>query len=74
MEPHLRIYDFTACVMDKNKVDSHIPFTANNSFYIPGKSVSFNCGGKQINLSQFQSLGYDVGSNVYDKLDISIDE
>lgn len=63
------IYYFAGCRPDGN-MDSLVPLTANNSFFIPGKEISFKCGGKTMSLSDFQLLGYDVGSHVYGELDI----
>ena len=47
-----------------------IPMTANNSFFIPGKNVYFWCGGVNMTLLEFQLLGFDIGSQVYDELGI----
>lgn len=63
------IYQFGGCHPGGNMEDL-VPFTANNTFFIPGKEVLFNCGGQKLNLLDFQLLGYDIGSHVYDELDI----
>lgn len=63
------IYSFGGC--RTNGYMDDIPFTANNTFYIPGETVSFKCGSEEISLAQFQSLGYDIGSHVYSELDIA---
>ena len=63
------VYHFSGC-NPNGEMYNLVPFTANNSFFIPGQELSFNCGGKQFNLHDFQLLGYDIGSHVYDELDI----
>ena len=61
------VYLFGACVLSgPNKL---IPFTANNSFYIPNKSIYINCERKKLSLSEFQKMGNDIGSTVADIAD-----
>lgn len=63
------VYSFGGCQTDGN-IENLIPLTANNSFFVPGNEVAFNCGGQTISLLYFQFMGYDIGSSVNGKLDI----
>ena len=63
------IYSFSGCNPNGDMKDL-IPMTANNSFFIPGKNVYFWCGGVNMTLLEFQLLGFDIGSQVYDELGI----
>jgi len=59
------IYYFSGC--NTNNLLNQVPFTASNTFYLPpGNSSTFVCsvGGtnKNLGLSDFQKLGYDIGS------------
>ena len=39
-----------------------IPFTANNTFYVPHKEIYILCSDVIFTLDEFQLLGYDIGS------------
>ena len=43
-----------------------VPYTHHNRLHLPsGKSdIAINCGGKVMGLADFQTLGYEVGSQV----------
>ncbi len=58
------IYSFSKC--DPTNPKDLVPFTANNSFYAPGKYVFVDCGNTKLELTQYQDLGYDIGSTVQD--------
>ena len=62
------IYSFSSCTPLGNNTGV-IPFTANNTFYAPGEYVYVKCGDEKLSLFEFQLLGYDVGSEVYDPVD-----
>ena len=62
------IYEFSSCTPFGNNAGL-IPFTANNTFYAPGEYVYVKCGDEKLFLFEFQLLGYDVGSEVYDPVD-----
>jgi hypothetical protein len=38
--------------------------SASNTFYTPSGQASFNCGRASLSLSDWQKLGYDLGSAV----------
>ena len=64
------IYKFGSC--DPNKpLKGIVPFTANNQFFAPNKDIYIKCKDKQFSLSDYQKLGYDVGSTVSDVPDTS---
>ena len=62
------IYDFSSCIPGGNNTGL-IPLTANNTFYAPNKDVFIKCGNVKYTLQEFQSLGYDIGSVVYEPVD-----
>ena len=62
------VYNFQACTPTGNNTRL-IPFTANNTFYAPKEYIYIKCGNEDLSLSQFQTMGYDIGSTVYDPVD-----
>ena len=62
------VYHFETCSPFRSN-DGLVPFTANNSFYAPNQYIYIMCGGEQLSLSEYQSMGYDIGSEVYDVVD-----
>lgn len=56
------IYQFSSC--DPEDPKDLVPFTANNSFYAPRKEIYIRCGGANWTLSDYQKMGYDIGSTV----------
>lgn len=59
------IYRYGSCNPSGNNTGL-IPLTANNTFYAPNKDIYIKCGDVNWSLAHFQSLGYDIGSRVYD--------
>ena len=64
------IYSFVTCNPNGNNTGL-IPFTANNSFYAPNKDVFIRCGDQKLSLAEFQAMGYDIGSQVFNPVDAS---
>ena len=62
------IYHFSSC--DPKDPKDLVPYTAYNSFYAPNKMVYIKCGNVNFTLSDFQKIGYDVGSTVSDPVDV----
>lgn len=62
------VYEFNSCDPGK-PLRGIVPMTANNKFYAPEKDVYFKCGSKQFSLSDYQKLGYDIGSTVEGMVD-----
>ena len=62
------IYDFQECNLAQDSRDL-VPNTANNVFYAPYKELNVFCGGKNITLQEYQRLGFDIRSVVYDLID-----
>ena len=62
------IYKFSSCSPIQNNTGL-IPFTANNTFYAPGEYIYVKCGDEELLLFEFQLLGYDIGSEVYNPVD-----
>ena len=62
------VYQFGTCTPTGNNTGL-IPFTANNTFYAPNEYIYITCGKEELLLFEFQSLGYDIGSEVYDPVD-----
>ncbi len=58
------IYQFSSC--DASNPEGLVPFTANNSFYAPNRHIYIKCRGTNFTLSDYQRLGYDIGSTVSD--------
>ena len=64
------VYNYTTCYPTGSGNNKRlIPFSANNTFYAPKAFVYFHCGGKNLTLSEWQALGYDLGSTVTDLVD-----
>ena len=63
------IYAFGSCTTTgSNK--GLIPFTANNTIYAPNKYIYIKCGQhEELTLLEFQKMGYDIGSQVFDLVD-----
>ena len=62
------VYEFGSC----NPVQSLkgiVPFTAFNRFYAPNETIYIQCGSERYTLKEYQMLGYDLGSQVYDSVD-----
>ena len=62
------VYQFAGCNPDGD-VEGLIPLTYNNTFYAPNKDIYIQCGSKKLTLEEFQTLGYDKGSVIYDVTD-----
>ena len=62
------IYSFTSCDPEQDNRNL-VPYTANDVFYAPYKDIDVLCGDKKISLQEYQSMGFDVGSVVYDLVD-----
>ena len=62
------VYEFEDCTPTGNNTRL-IPFTANNTFYAPNEYIYIKCGSEDLSLSQFQTMGYDIGSTVYNPVD-----
>ena len=65
------IYNFASCDPEQNNRDV-IPFTSDNEFYAPKKDIHIQCGNKNLTLQEYQEMGFDVGSVVYDIVDSAI--
>ena len=63
-----KIYEFSSC--DPKDPKDLVPFTADNKFYAPNKTVYIKCGNVNFTLPEYQKLGYDIGSTVADPVDI----
>ena len=59
------VYEFSSCTPTGSNTGL-IPFTANNTFYAPNKDIYIKCGSEKLSLQQFEGLGYDKGSQVFD--------
>ena len=59
------IYEFSSCTPTGSNTGL-IPFTANNTFYAPNNDIYIKCSSEKLSLQQFESLGYDMGSQVFD--------
>ena len=57
------VYKFPGCNPNGDN-EGLIPLTYNNTFYSYNKDMYIQCGKEQLTLSEFQKLGYDVGSVV----------
>ena len=64
------IYEFGSCDPSK-PLKGVVPFTANNKFYAPKKEIYIECKETKYSLSEYQKLGYDLGSTVSDVLETS---
>ena len=62
------IYEFGSCDPSK-PLKGIVPMTADNKFYAPNKDIYIKCKDKMFSLSDYQKLGYDLGSTVSDVLD-----
>ena len=62
------IYAFGSCDPSK-PLKGIVPMTADNKFYAPNKDIYIKCKDKMFSLSDYQKLGYDLGSTVSDVLD-----
>lgn len=62
------VYDFGSC-NPKASLQGIVPMTAGNKFYAPNKNIYIKCGSEHYTLSDYQKLGYDVGSTVQDVVD-----
>ena len=62
------IYDFTSCSTEQDNRNL-VPYTAHNTFFTPNKEVYILCGDKKLTLQEYQNMGFDVGSVVYDIVD-----
>ena len=58
------LYQFNNC--DPKNLTDIVPFTANNSFYVPDEFVYISCGDVNFTLAEYQAVGYDIGSTVSD--------
>jgi hypothetical protein len=65
------VYDFENCDTERDSRDL-VPYTASNVFYAPYKDLTVLCGGKNITLQEYQRMGFDIGSLVYDIVDSDI--
>ena len=59
------IYYFENCDTEQD-IHGLVPYTANNVFYAPSEDLDVLCGDKKISLQKYQSMGFDIGSVVYD--------
>ena len=64
------IYDFTSCNPEIDDRDL-VPLTYRNEFYAPNKDIYIQCGDKKLSLEEYQAMGFDVGSVVFDVIDTS---
>ena len=62
------IYYYDSCDPSK-PLKGIVPMTADNKFYAPNKDIYIKCKNTKFTLSEYQKLGYDLGSTVSDVLD-----
>ena len=65
------IYEFDAC-NPKESLKGIVPLTANNTFYAPNHDIYIKCSDVDFSLAQYQKLGYDIGSQVFDPVDTDV--
>lgn len=57
-----QVYSYPNCHL-KN-ISQLIPFTARNKFYTPNANVIFKCASHTWTLSEYQKIGFDLGTTV----------
>lgn len=62
------VYDFGSCNPNQS-LTGIVPLTANNTFYAPNHYIYIKCGEGNFSLAEYQKLGYDIGSQVFDPVD-----
>ena len=62
------VYKLYSCSEHTNNAE-RIPFTANNSLYVPNGEIYIQCNRENWSLQAFQDKGYGIGTQVYDPVD-----
>ena len=65
------IYDLHTCNVTSKDIRDLVPFTYDNTFYVPTKDVYIPCGDVNLTLREYQAMGFDKGSVVHDAVDIA---